>query len=330
MHVAQNSATVHNSADADTAAGPRVQISVPQLNYQHRGPTLAAWPWYFYTAGVRGLPTRHRVDASERRRLLDMAHPDCDRWPQHVFLSRQHVLSRQPWRSPLLVRPDIPSKASDASSRAAVSHLLFRPWIGPPYSVLRRSDASPELLRDSWQEAFSSWLESLHAVDAAKPSQEHRETYTPLYWTKFYCPLERGEQGIRENPNSADGVPHASEVCAPSLRPGNADLEHVAPGPEPDLEEPGSIADTAPMLLSSVSPLPNTSQCSKPPAFFLCISMHDEARLASESLEWSALEMDQQTPGLGNPLPAPAQTLIVLSKLEQSLDKHPLWRVLHL
>ena len=121
------------TTDADPAAKLCVQVNTPHLNYQHRGDVLFAWPWYFYAASVHRVTLQRRMDASERH-LFDVEHPDYDKW-------LQHILSRQPWSVPLLIGPHIPSNASDPASRAAILLLLFRPWIGPPSSVLRRDHA---------------------------------------------------------------------------------------------------------------------------------------------------------------------------------------------
>ena len=105
VQAAAHTAVLHSAADDGLAGELHIHMSTPHLNYQHRGAVLAAWPWYFYTAGVRRVAIQQRMDASERH-LFDAAHPNHDRW-------LQHILTRQAWSVPLLIGPSIPSKTSD-------------------------------------------------------------------------------------------------------------------------------------------------------------------------------------------------------------------------
>ena len=77
-------------------------------NYQFRGHVLQDFPWYFYVAAVDRVHLPH-TDAY----AFDADHPQ-------VSSHGQVLLRNTPWRVPILVGPDISSRADDAETRAAV------------------------------------------------------------------------------------------------------------------------------------------------------------------------------------------------------------------
>ena len=100
-------------------------------DYQHRGAPLREWCWYFYVAGVERVPAQARNQPEVFE--FAAAHPHSRQWAQRV-------ICRSAWRVPQLVGPTFPAADSDPERRALMFLVLFRPWLGPPASVLRSSE----------------------------------------------------------------------------------------------------------------------------------------------------------------------------------------------
>ena len=142
----------------------RLIVAMQHLDYEHRGPVLAEWSWYFYIAGVCKVKLRNYSEG-------DQVFPFSDAHPEARFLA-QRVLHSTPWRVPLLLGPAVPNQSVDPEKRAMLLLLLFRPWKGAVSTLLTCDDSVNAADCNSWPgpQDFEHRNKSDALADAAEES----------------------------------------------------------------------------------------------------------------------------------------------------------------
>ena len=172
------------SATAVLVAHPEdavVAQSAPQLvplraqeqDYIHRGAALAAWPLYFYVAGIS------RVSIQKVRGDL-LATPFADTHPDARGFVQQ-VATAEPWAVPHLVGRPIPAEAKDPELRALILLLLLKPWTTFETLLLPcRPRADNHLGHRTWVSALNDFIS--HLQNQCTSPEERPSPFTPAYW----------------------------------------------------------------------------------------------------------------------------------------------------
>ncbi|CAE8630379.1 unnamed protein product [Polarella glacialis] len=108
----------------------RLIVAMQHLDYEHRGPVLAEWSWYFYIAGVCKVKLRNYSEG-------DQVFPFSDAHPEARFLA-QRVLHSTPWRVPLLLGPAEAAAALPADQRPHTFSATY--WARRTLTIIRNID----------------------------------------------------------------------------------------------------------------------------------------------------------------------------------------------
>ena len=160
-------------SDEDEAEPDNLSYATQDLDYLHRGPSLASWPLYFYVAGVRRC-SAHRLPGDARVAPFASDHLAASSCVQRVCLS-------EPWSVPVLAGPRIPPATSDSELRALILLILFKPWCAPDLSdLLVPIGTEGAVAFSSWSSAFQNF--SANLASCAVQSDTRPLPFSDEYW----------------------------------------------------------------------------------------------------------------------------------------------------
>ena len=229
---------------------------VPQsTDYLCRGPDLAAWPLYFYVAGVRRV---RRRDVPDDAAVVPF---DC----QHPLASScvQVVALHTPWAVPRFIGSSLPDPSADVDRFAQVMLLLLKPWRRPDLRDLLHPVArDTSLPASSWATALAEYELSLclPAPSPEAPLPCRGQPFSPRYWTQRAAhilqnarnlagaPVDTNAAALRVNPDAAAGCEDSIELppIDPSRPANRAPFEQPSDtDDDPDLAPPDIVEDSA-------------------------------------------------------------------------------------